>query len=145
MADPITIVQVISASASLAMQCAQVAKGLHDVAGKFKNAELSILSTAHELDIIRLAWERIENAIKSWEGTIQESDHNLVMEVRQKLEFGKLIITSLADDIEQFTKRPFNFARRSRYVWCEETFKGHQERIRGQVGAMTLLVSVMNL
>ena len=144
MADPITIFQVVSASASLAMQCAQVAKGLHDLAGKFKTAEISILSTAHELGIIRLAWERIESVLQSWEES-DAADLDLLMELRLKLEFGSLIVSSLANDIDTFFKRPFSLLQRTKYVWNEETFRGHQERIRDQVAAMNLLVSALNL
>ena len=144
MADPITVVQIVSASASLAMQCAQVAKGLHDLASKLKNASLSILSTAHELDIIRLAWERIESSLRSWEGD-DNSDRDLLQELRQKLDFGRLIVSSLADDLDAYRSRPYNLSQRSRYVWNEENFKGHQDRIRGQVAAMNLLVSVLKL
>ncbi len=148
MADPITVLQVISASTNLVAQCAQVIKGLHDLAGKFRNAELSILSIANELDIIRLAWERIEGVLKSWEGMMEEienSDHDLLARLRQNLTFGNLIISSLAEDMNTFTKRPFTFGQRSRYVWNEEKFRGHQDRIRGQVGAMNLLVSILKL
>lgn len=148
MADPITVLQVISASTNLVAQCAQVIKGLHDLAGKIRNAELSVLSIANELDIIRLAWERIEGVLKSWEGmteTIADSDHDLLARLRQNLAFGDLILTSLAEDMNTFTKRSFTFGQRSRYVWNEEKFRGHQDRIRGQVGAMNLLVSVLNL
>lgn len=144
MADPITIVQVVSASASLVMQCAQVAKALHDLAGKYKTAEISILSTAHELDIIRLAWDRIQTVLQSWEGS-EDSDPDLLKELCLKLQFGKFVVSSLADDIEAFTKRPFSFIKRSKYVWNEGNFRGHQDRIRGQVAAMNLLVSVLNL
>lgn len=144
MADPITIVQVVSASASLAMQCAQVAKGLHDLAGKYKTAEISIRSTANELDIIRLAWDRIQTVLQSWEGS-DDSDPDLLTELRLKLQFGQLVVSSLADDLGAFTNRPFSFIQRSKYVWNEGNFKGHQDRVRGQVAAMNLLVSVLNL
>ncbi|KAG6991419.1 hypothetical protein G7Y79_00052g087590 [Physcia stellaris] len=148
MADPITVLQVISASTTLVAQCAQVIKGLYELAGKFKNAELSILSIAHELDIIALAWERIEGVLKSWEGMIEtmaDSDHDLLARLRRNLAFGDLIVTSLAEDMSTFVKRPVTFGQRSRYVWNEERFRGHLDRIRGQVGAMHLLVSVLNL
>lgn len=144
MADPITIVQVVSASASLAMQCAQVAKGLHDLAGKYKNAEMNILSLANELDILRLAWERIESVLQLWEES-DAADDGLLAEFRLKLRFGSLVVSSLANEIDAFTKRPFNFLQRTKYVWDEENFRGHQDRIRGQVAAVNLLVSVLSL
>ena len=144
MADPFTIVQVISASASLAVQCTRVAKALHDMAGKYKMAEISIISTAYELDIIRLAWERIENVLQSWEN-LDVTDHGLVNELRLKLGFGRVVVSSLADDIDAFKKRPLGFWQRSKYVWDKVNFKSHQDRIRGQVAAMTLLVSILNL
>ena len=144
MADPITIVQVVSASASLAMQCVRVAKALHDLAGKYKTAEVNILSLANEVDIIRLAWERIESVLQLWEES-DAADDGLLAELRLKLGFGNLVVSTLANDIDSFTKRPFSFLQRTKYVWDEETFRGHQDRIRGQVAAMNLLVSVLNL
>ena len=144
MPDPFTIVQVVSASASLAMQCAQVAKGLHDLAGKYKTAEMDILSMANELDILHLAWERIESVLQSWEQS-DAADDGLLAELRLKLQFGNLVVSSLANDLDGFIKRPFNFLQRTKYVWDEENFRGHQDRIRGQVAAVNLLVSVLNL
>ena len=125
-------------------QCAKVIKGLHDLAGKDKNAEVSIRSTAHELDIIRLAWERIESVLMAWEGD-EGSDDELLERLRQNLEFGALIVAALAEDMSTFTKRPFTFTQRSKYVWSEKKFKDHQDRIRGQVSAMNLLVSVLKM
>ena len=144
MADPIAIIQVVSASASLAMQCARVAKGLHDLAGKYKTAEMNILSMANEVDILRLAWERIESVLQSWE-ECDAVDDGLLAELRLKLDFGRLVVSSLANDIDAFIKRPFGFFQRTKYVWDEENFRGHQDRIRGQVAAVNLLVSVLNL
>lgn len=144
MADPFTIIQVISASTSLALQYARVAKALHDITEKYKMAEISISSTAHELDIIRLAWERIEKVLQSWEN-LDVADYDLVTELRLKLDFGRVVVSSLADDIDAFKTRPFGFWQRSKYVWDEVNFKNHQDRIRGQVAAMTLLVSILNL
>ena len=144
MADPITVVQVISAATSLASQCAQVIKGLHDLAGKIKTAELSIRSTTSELDIIRLAWERIEGILRSWE-VVQESDEDLIQRLRQNLDFGTMVVSSLADVLDTFGTRPFTIRQRSRYVWNEERFKGHQDRVRGHVSAMNLLISVLLL
>ena len=144
MADPFTIVQVISAAASLAMQCAKTAKALHDLAGKYKTVEVSILCMAHELDTIRLAWERIDSILRSWEQST-DSDYILLTELRLKLDFGRLVVSSLADDIDALFNRPLGIFQRSKYIWNEENFKGHQERIRGQVAAMTMLVSVLNL
>ena len=144
MADPATVIQVISASTSLVAQCAKVIKGLHDLAAKYKSAELSIRATAHELDTIRLAWERIENTLRSWEGN-EGSDDELLQRLNQKLDFGALIVASLDEDMTTFTKRPFTFTQRSKYVWTESKFKDHQDRIRGQVLAMNLLVSVLKM
>ena len=144
MADVVTIVQVISAATSRATQCAQVIRGLHDLAGNFKDAEISTRSTAHELQIIQLAWQRIERVLENW-ANIEASDHDLLFRLGQSLEFGRLIVLSLAQDIELFSSTPLSFSQRSKYIWNEERFKDHKDRIRGQVSAMNLLVSVIRL
>ena len=144
MTDPITVVQIISASASLVVQCAQVVKGLHDLAGKYKHAKLSILAMAHEVDTVRLAWELVEALIEFWSGDA-DADKELLQHLHQKSDFGNLIISSLAEDLETYNTDSGGFALRSRYIWNEDHLKAQQDLIRGQAGAMSLLISVLKL
>ena len=144
MADPISVFSIVSGSASLAMQCAQVAKALYDIAGKFKHAELTVMSAVQELDIIRLAWEKIEKILQDWDDG-NESDADLLSRLHRQLDFGNMVMTALSKDLAAFEKRSYSLVQRSKVVWNEGLFKAHQHRIRGQVAAMNLLISVLSM
>lgn len=144
MANPTTVIQVTSESYSLAVQCAQVSKGLHELAAKLKNVEMSILSTAHMLDMIQLAWRRIGAALRSWKKK-NEPDHNLLMEVQQSIDQVSLVVSSLAADLKALSMQPLGFRRRSRCLLKDKIHESHQDSIRGRVEAMGLLLSVLRL
>lgn len=142
--DPVSVISIVTGAASLALQCAQVVKSLHDISGKFKDAHLAISSALQELEIIQLAWERIERLLRTWED-IDEADAELLQRLSRQLEFGDMIMTALLEDISGYQRGSYSFRRRSKVVWNESLFRAHQDRIRGQATAMTLLLSVLQL
>ena len=54
--DPVTAVGLVEAALGLAVQFGSAAKTLNDVAGKYKNAKLTIKSLIQNLDILQLSW-----------------------------------------------------------------------------------------
>ena len=142
--DPVSVISIVTGAASLAFQCAQVAKALHDMSGKFKDAHMTISSALQELEIIQLAWERIERLLRTWEDN-DGADAELLLRLSRQLEFGDMIMTALGEDISGYQRGSYSFRRRSKVVWNESLFRAHQDRIRGQATAMTLLLSVLQL
>ena len=57
--DPISVVIVIDASLSLALKCASAVKNLSDLASKYKNAKIPIMTITESLDTMHFAWTRI--------------------------------------------------------------------------------------
>lgn len=142
--DPVSVISIVTGAASLALQCAQVAKSLHDLSDKFKDAHLTIASAVQELDIIRLAWERIEQLLSTWVNH-DGADAELLQRLARQLGFGDMIMTALLNDISEYQRGSYTFRRRSKIVWNENLFRAHQEGIRGQATAMTLLLTVLQM
>ena len=142
--DPVSVFSIVTGAAGLALQCAQVAKSLHDLSGKFQDARLTISSALQELETIQLAWERIERLLRTWEDT-DGADTELLQRLSRQLEFGDMIMTALLEDISEHQQAPNSFRQRTRIIWNESLFHAHQDRIRGQATAMTLLLSVIQL
>ena len=153
MADPLTILSVIEGSLSLIIQCSSVAKTLNDIAGKFKQLRLTILSMTQELETIEFAWTRI----KVWSQQYVEDaadledseslDRSFLDRLRRSLECGRIVMGALQDDLDEFvgTGGTLSFTQRARVAWNAKTSKDHQDRIRGQTAAMNLLLQVLDL
>ena len=146
MADPATIFGIVSGAAGLVLQCAKVAKTLGDLAEKHKNAQITILSIIQEIEIIEAAWKRTgEWSHEVDEGTLANSD--LLQRLDRSLEVGQIIMSALEEDIASYRSKSesLSFFQRSKVVWNEGQLQAHQQRIRGQVGAMAFLLQVLNL
>ena len=141
MADPFSIA---AASVGLILQCAKIVSTLRGIADSFSDARLTVLSAIQELDIIQLAWEKIEQLLKTWESS-REMEEELLQRLSRQLEFGRMVMTALSDDLPVLTKKSYSLTQTTRIVWNQDLFRAHQDRIRGQAAAMTLLLSVLQM
>lgn len=147
MADPATILTIINGSAGLALTVGAVVNKLYTISQNLKYAELTIQSIASECEIIKTAWVAIESWIRA------QPDHSLTEQqpvldrLGESLVFGTGVLSALEDDLAQFTSVPrsLGFFGRGKVVWSEAAFEKHQNRIRGQVAAMTLLLQIIKL
>lgn len=148
--DPASVLAIVNGSIDLALKCASVVKSLHDVASKHKYAELFLVSMIDECQTFHLAWGRIQ----SWAQIRQEStstvDDQLVERLCSSLATGTMVLSALEQDLVNLgsaaTPTEFlGFRRRNKTIWNEQVFRDHQDRLRGQIGAMTLLLGVVNL
>lgn len=98
---------------------------------------------------IKMAWSRIESWAQRQTTTSSSSiDDQIIERLGSSVQTGNIIISALEEDILQVlgeTLATVGFRRRNKIVWNEQVFRDHQDRIRGQLGAMTLLVEVTKL
>ena len=145
MADPLSILSIIESSLSLILQCGNVAKTLNDLAGKFKQAKLALLSMAQEVDTIELAWSRI----RQWSENCEQNQLDLpfVERLDRSLECGTLVISALQQDLAACTSDPHGSSvkQRAKLTWNEKALRDHQDRISRQAIAMSLLLQAINL
>ena len=143
--DPISIAGIVESSLGLGLQLGNAAKSLNDVAGKYKNAKLTIKSLAQNLEILQLTWTQIGR----WFETCTEDgslyDENLVEQVKGFLEAGTLVMEALAKDLLAYDIENLNFAQRSKLIWNENKIQGHQVRIRDQTLSMSLFLQAVKL
>lgn len=144
--EPASILAIVNTSIGLTSKIVTVAKDLHDIAKRYKDAELTILSTAEECEIIRLAWRKIENWCRSWANT-DFTDMELLERLDRSLVVGMMIMSALEKDIEPLKEPSMSsgFIRRAKILWNDDGFQTHQNRIRGQVGALSLLLEAVKL
>ena len=146
MADPVTVLAIVNGSAGLILKCGGVIKSLHEVAGKHKKAAIAVMSLVSEIDTVELAWTRI----KDWAEAYSKDaavDTGLLERFNRSLECGALVMSALQNEISgyQSNESTLSFRQRSKAVWNETALHDHQNRVRGQAVAMTLLLQVLQL
>ena len=146
MADPVSVLAIINGAIGLAMKCGEVGKGLNDLAGKYKKASITLLSLVGELETIDAAWSRIiewseENSDEA------SADTRLLQRLDRSLEVGGIVMSALQDDLSSYTQKVdrWRILQRTKVVWNETSLLNHQHRVRGQVGAMSLLLQALTL
>ena len=152
MADPLSVVSIVEGSIALVIQCGSVTKKLSEFAQTFKRAKLAIQSIIVELDTMELAWKAIQVWVQDYAAeTSSESseilDKKFLDRLHRSLECGVLVMSALQDDLVAFTTKLGNFGvvQRAKATWNEKALKDHQERIRGQAAATSLLLQVIKL
>jgi hypothetical protein len=147
MADPATILAIVNGSVGLALKIGTVANKLYTLSQRLTYAELTIQLLASECKTIQAAWDGIEAWVRQQPDHHEEGQQALLDRIKESLLFGTMVLTALEGDLDQFINQPqgSGLLRRNKIVWNEASFKGHQDRIRGQVAAMTLLLQVIKL
>lgn len=140
--DPVTIVGIAQGSISLAVQCGSVAKSLNCVAGQYKYAKLTLSTMVQNLDIMQFTWDRIGVWVKDF---APRNDDALTQRLERFLETGSLVLDALEEDLKSYDVSRMTFTQRSRLVWNENIFQGHQNRIRDQAQSMDLLLQALQL
>lgn len=144
---------VIEGSISLIVQCGSVVKTLKDIAETHAQAKLTIMSMVQEIETIDVAWNRI----KEWsqhhaetnadKGDTNGLDASFISQVKRSLQGGTLIMSALQDDLACYINKAdsLSFKQHSKVTWNQKALQDHQNRIRGQVVAMGLLLQTLAL
>jgi hypothetical protein len=143
--DPISIITIVGAAGSLAFKCGMVIHTLYELMEKHKHAEISIMSIIQECRTIELAWSRIGRWAAN--GLDDYDDDQLSERLQLSLYSGQLVMTELEKDLTSFLGKSQHskFRRKAKIVWSERMLQDHQNRLRGQVCAMILLLDVIQL
>ena len=143
--DPISVAGIVGSSLGLAFQLGTAAKGLGDIAGRYKNAKLTVKALAQNLDILQLIWTQIGQWFEEYAGDERLCDIELVKRVTGFLETGTLVMEALEQDLLAYDIETLNFTQRSKLIWNEKTLEGHQICIRDQVLSMNLFLQAVKL
>lgn len=143
--DPASILGLVDASIGLALKCAGTAQKLNDIASKYNNAKLTVMSITSNLDVMQFTWEKIRAWIESNSANGDIDDDAFVTRMARLLKTGTLVMEALEDDLAPFSDEKLGFAQRARLIWDESSFADHQSRIRDQAISMGLLLQAMQL
>ncbi|KAF2467825.1 uncharacterized protein BDR25DRAFT_358095 [Lindgomyces ingoldianus] len=140
------IVSILSACASLGYKCLSLSRTLTELAERYKQSRLSILSIAQECITTRLAWSLIERWAAENSGSFADYD-DVHETIQSTLHAGVLIMSALESDLMSLQK-PSNsqsFLWGTKIVWNEHVFRQHLDRMRGLVTSLTLLLDTLKL
>lgn len=149
--DPASIFAVVEGAGGLVLKCVGVAKSLNDIASKYKHSRLTVLSIVQHLEIVQLAWERIDKWSQKYSqdgtGAPCEEDEKLFKRLQTSLNVGYMVMEALEDDLLPFHGQSDNLALRekARIIWNESALNAHQDRLGHQVQAMTCLLQTIQL
>ncbi|KAL8820176.1 MAG: hypothetical protein Q9191_007569 [Dirinaria sp. TL-2023a] len=149
--DPVSIFAIVEGAGGLAIKCISLAKTLSDISGKFREARLTILSMVQNLEIVQLAWERIDKWSQKYlrDGieALCEEDEKLFKRLETSLHVGNLVMEALEEDLLPFQRKLDRLGLRGKasIVWSESTLNAHQDRLGHQVQAMTCLLQTIQL
>ena len=149
--EPASIFAVVEGAGGLALKCVSLVKTLNDVASKYKQAKLTVLSMVQHVEIVQLAWERIDQWSQEYlrDGVEAhcEEDEKLLQRLRTSLDVGTLVMEALEEDLLPFRRQldKLGLRGKTRIVWSESALNAHQDRLSHQVQAMTCLLQTINI
>lgn len=143
--DPISVAGIVESSLGSALQLGTAAKSLSDIAGKYKNAKLTVKSLTQNLDILQLTWNQIGQWFETYgeDGSLQDND--LIRRVAFFLETGTLVMEAFEQDLLAYDVDNLSFMKRSKLIWNENTLQGHQIRLRDQTLSMSVFLQAVKL
>lgn len=144
--DPVSIISLVEACSGLYLSLGKVIGVLTNLATTYKQVALSIKSLSNECKTIKVAIERLQNWIESQtEGTNVSAE--VWEQLRESLDHGEVVVNALEEELKPLGNTGLlnGFRRKSKATWFLQALKMHEDRIRGQVGGLTLLLQIVNL
>lgn len=143
--DPLSVAGIVESSLGLALQLSTASKGLSELAGKYKNAKLTVKALAQNLDILQLTWTQIGQWFRAYAEDGSLCDNDLIRRVTGFLETGTLVMEAFEQDLLTYDVENLSLTQRSKLIWNENTLRGHQIRVRDQTLSMNLFLQAMKL
>jgi hypothetical protein len=143
--EPLSILALVEACGSLSLTLGKVIVVLRDLASTYKQVAMSIRSLTNECKTIAVAVERLQDWIESADATAIDS--KIWNQLRESLDYGELVVNALEQELRPMsdTRAVNGFRRKTKAMWALQTLKIHEDRVRGQVGGLTLLLQIVNL
>jgi hypothetical protein len=144
--DPVSVISIVNGCVGLALKCGKVAADLNTLADKYKHAKLSVMALSNECQTFEVALGRIEAWARSPNNEGQ-LDVGVLKQLDSSIELGTLVISALEEQMMPFheMKQFGGFRRRTNIVWNDGVLREHEDRVRGQLAALTCLLTVINL
>ena len=144
--EPFSILALVEACGSLSLTLGKVIVVLRDLASTYKQVAMSIRSLTNECKTIAVAVERLQDWIES-QADATTIDSKIWNQLKESLDYGELVVNVLEQELRPMSDiRAVNgFKRKVKAMWALQALKIHEDRVRGQVGGLTLLLQIVNL
>ncbi|KAL8716517.1 MAG: hypothetical protein Q9225_006165 [Loekoesia sp. 1 TL-2023] len=102
-----------------------------------------IVSIAQELATTECAWKFVQNMLEQRKCQ-NDMNREILLQLNQTMLYGRQVLSFLNDELSM-TAKEHGFRQRTRIVWNERRLRNHENRIRGQIMSMSLLISLLRL
>lgn len=146
--DPATIIGTLSAAGTIVAAIGNVAHDLSRLRERYREADTTIGLLLTELFAIQGALRYVELWAQhaARDGLIQEE---LVSYFEVSLEGCRTAVSLLSEKVaalhEASSSQEHNFRARARTVWHESALKDHQQHLRSQVQALSILIQTVQM
>ncbi|KAH0565605.1 hypothetical protein GP486_000993 [Trichoglossum hirsutum] len=146
--DPVSILGVIGASSTIVARIAATVHSLNEVRRRFHEADITIGLLISELTTVKAAVIQIGDWAKyNFAGGPIQADLGITFQ--ESLEGCSIAMQVLNDEVQDvlgdMSPEDPGFQVRMRYVWNEPIIREHQQRLHTQVGALQLLIQVVQI
>ncbi|KAK7995897.1 SH3 domain-containing protein [Apiospora marii] len=149
--DPVSIVGLVSACASIGRLLIQIQHTLNTIQEKYKNSEFAIMSLLSQLVILEAATSRLEAVLAARQHCgADDNGQNLLSQLHQSLAACANSIELLANHVGS-AKTALDAGlmigrrTRARYIFNEDGIAPIREALRDQIQAMHFLLYVVSL
>jgi hypothetical protein len=144
--DPVSVLVLVEACGSLSLSLGKVIVVLRNLATTYNQVALSIRSLTNECKTIAVAIERLQDWIES-QPDPTAVDSKIWEQLRESLDYGEMVVNALEEELRPMsdTRAVNGFRRKTKAMWALQALKTHEDRVRGQVGGLTLLLQIVNL
>jgi hypothetical protein len=143
--DPVSILALTQTCIALSCTLSKITISLKGLVDKFKVAELSVRSLAHECKTFEVAILTLKRWLDT-QSAVLIIDDAVLGQLGDSMELGVLVASALETDlvhIQEHADKGFRY--QIRIVWAFDLLKEHTDRLRGQVHALSLLLQILSL
>lgn len=149
MSEPLTAPSITAKAAALAVACGTTVKSIHAIVHRYQGIGLITSSIAQELASVQCVWDLVQTLL-SQRMTHGDMDRELLFRLDRTIQHGRQIVNWLDSELASSTSflactSEHGFRQRTRMIRNEKRWRSHQDRIRGQMMSMNLLIAMLRL
>lgn len=147
MAEAVALPSIAAKAATLAIDCGRTVRTMNNIGQRYQGADLVISSIAYDLASVQCVWDFVQALLRR-RMSQDVIDQEVLFRLSRTIQHGSQIVQSLNEDLSLCTRlstsnSEYGFRQRTKVVRNERRWRNHQDRIRGQMISMNLLISIL--
>lgn len=148
MADPVSIISLLSAAGTISSSITVTIKALSDIRSQFADAKLRISLLIAELSTVKSVLSQVHDWTYYLDDTHQYAE--VVRDLQISIDGCQLAMQALAEEVAKVVgdsspQMNTGFRTKTRFSWSEASMKQHQDRLHGQVAMLQVLLHAVQL